>query len=98
MCNVFAYVLVLNEVPSSKIKEKQQEKLMGMDPAVKDDDRQQQQSRDREMREAHGEKQNYSISKSRELKVYNILFTFTTYKICSRKVLILNKEKFVVYR
>ncbi|KAK6112506.1 WD domain G-beta repeat family protein [Brugia pahangi] len=60
---------VLNEVPSSKIKEKQQEKLMGMDPAVKDDDRQQQQSRDREMREAHGEKQNYSISKSRELKV-----------------------------
>uniref|UniRef100_A0AAF5Q6S0 WD_REPEATS_REGION domain-containing protein n=2 Tax=Wuchereria bancrofti TaxID=6293 RepID=A0AAF5Q6S0_WUCBA len=59
---------VLNEVPSSKIKEKQQDKLMGIDPTAKDD-RQQQQSRDREMREAHGEKQNCSISKSRELKV-----------------------------
>uniref|UniRef100_A0A158Q8J3 WD_REPEATS_REGION domain-containing protein n=1 Tax=Elaeophora elaphi TaxID=1147741 RepID=A0A158Q8J3_9BILA len=59
---------VLNEVPSSKIKEKQQDKLVVMNPTVKDD-RQQQQLRDREMREAHGEKQNYSISKSRELKV-----------------------------
>ncbi|VDO26695.1 unnamed protein product [Onchocerca flexuosa] len=59
---------VLNDVPSYKIKEKQQNKLMLMNPTVKDD-RQLQQSRDREMREVHGEKQNYSVSKSKELKV-----------------------------
>lgn len=64
-----ANLLVLNEVPNSKVKEKQQDKLM-INPTAKDD-RQQQQSRDREMREAHVEKQNYSISKSRELKVCN---------------------------
>ncbi|MCP9262994.1 hypothetical protein DINM_006354 [Dirofilaria immitis] len=58
---------VLNEVPSNKIKEKQQDKLLLMNPAVKND-RQLQQTRDREMREVHSEKQNYSISKSRELK------------------------------
>lgn len=69
--NKFAYILVLNEVPTSKVKEKHQDKLMTVNTAVKDD-RQQQQSRDREMREAHGEKQNYSVSKSRELKVRNL--------------------------
>lgn len=70
-CATHPPVSVLNEVPNSKIKEKQQDKLVVMNPTVKDD-RQQQQSRDREMREAHSEKQNYSISKSRELKVYSL--------------------------
>lgn len=67
--------LVLNEVPSNKVKEKQQDKLMVLNPIAKDD--RHQQLRDREMREAHVEKQNYSISKLREMKVYQF-----THNLC----------------
>ncbi|KHN78401.1 F-box-like/WD repeat-containing protein TBL1X [Toxocara canis] len=57
---------VLNEVPRHKIKEKLRDKSSVVSPTVKDEKQQQQQMRDREMRELHHDKQNGGNLKARE--------------------------------
>lgn len=62
------------------MKDKQHDKSMVMSPTVKDEKQQLQQLRDREMREAHVEKQNCAMAKSKELKVFVFLVLTTGFQ------------------
>ncbi|VDN00729.1 unnamed protein product [Thelazia callipaeda] len=82
---------VLNEVPSGKVKERQQDKLVMVNAAAKNDKQQQQQQqqqqqiRDREMREVHAERQNYS-AKGKDLKSFVDIFFQTIPSTSSQTV------------